>query len=93
MNDSEKQQLRRDIKGKIMERLDIAHMKPEEVPNDAQLFGKNNPLGLDSIDAIEIIMTIQEEYGVRISDQDHARVILNSIDSIAEFLEKEQVKI
>ncbi len=90
MENNGSDQLKQEIKELIIERLNISHVKPEDMPNDAPLFGKDNILGLDSIDAIEIIMAVQEKYEVRIADQNLARVILTSVDTIAEFLEKEK---
>jgi acyl carrier protein len=45
---------------------------------------------LDSIDGIELIMAIQKKYDVRIGDQNLARSVLESVNSIAEFVEKER---
>jgi acyl carrier protein len=89
MTTEEKNNLKKEIKELIIEVLKITHVTADEVPNDVPLFGQDNPLGLDSIDAIEIILALQQKYDVRISDQNLARVILESIDSIADFLEKE----
>lgn len=89
MSESEKKELREEIKKLIIEKLKITHMTADEVADDAPLFGKDNPLGLDSIDAIEIVLAIQEKYQVRIGDQNLARVILESVNSIADFVEKE----
>jgi acyl carrier protein len=89
MTTVEKNNLKKEIKELIIEVLKITHVTADEVPDDAPLFGQDNPLGLDSIDAIEIILALQQKYDVRISDQNLARVILESIDSIADFLEKE----
>jgi acyl carrier protein len=93
MNEEQRQSLRHEIKQLIIDTLKITHVKAEEVDNSAPLFGKDNPLGLDSIDAIEIILAVQQKYNVRIADQNLARVILDSTNSIAEFLEKENVKV
>lgn len=92
MTTDEKIKLKREIKDLIIEKLKITHVTADEVPDDASLFGQDNPLGLDSIDAIEIILALQQTYNVRIADQNLARVILESVDSIADFLEKEMVK-
>ena len=49
-------------------------------------------MGLDSIDGIEIIMAIQRKFNVRMDDQNVARFILESINTIADFVTKEQAK-
>lgn len=60
---------------------------PEEhigtVKSDDPLIGPDSPLGIDSIDALEIVVMLQKEYGVRIEYQDSSRVILQSIASLA----------
>ena len=92
MTEVEIADLKREIKEVILESLNITDIKPEEIDNSAPLFAKGNILGLDSIDAIELIMTIQKHFKVRIADQNLARHVLESIDTIAEFLIKEKEK-
>jgi acyl carrier protein len=89
MSEIQQDQLKHDIKQLIIDTLNIQEVKPEDVPNDAPLFGDNNPMGLDSIDGIEIIMAVQRKYKVRMDDQNVARFILESINTIAEFVTKE----
>ncbi len=91
MTVDDKKKLKNEIKELIIDKLKITHVTADEVPDDAPLFGQDNPLGLDSIDAIEIILALQQNYNVRIADQNLARVILESVNSIADFLEKEMV--
>ncbi len=85
----EKKKLTHEIKNLIIEKLKITHITAEEVDDDTPLFGKDNPLGLDSIDAIEIVLALKEKYDVRFADQNLAREILVSVNTIADFLEKE----
>lgn len=81
--------LKDEIKDLIIEALNIQHVKPEEINTSALLFARDNNLGLDSIDAIEIVMAVQRKYNIRITDQNLARTVLESIDSIADFVAKE----
>ncbi len=92
MSVTEKEQLSYEIKNLIIEKLKITHITADEVDNDAPLFDKDNPIGLDSIDAIEIVLALKEKYGVRLADQNLAREILVSVNTITEFLEKELKK-
>ena len=78
--------LKQEIKILIVEALNIDDVTPEEVGDDDSLFGEGNVLGLDSIDALEIVMALQEKYGVRIDDKNQARFILKSICTIAEYI-------
>ena len=82
--------LKTEIKELIIQTLNIHNVRPEQVPDSIPLFSKENILNLDSIDGIELVMAIQERYQVRIGDQNVARNVLESIDSIAEFVIREK---
>jgi len=86
-------EIKLEIKRLIMTTLSIQGIDPDEIDDDEPLFGGNNALTLDSVDALEIIMAIQRTYQVRIGDQNLARSIIRSINSIAEFISSEQEKI
>ena len=85
-------ELKLEIKKMIMETLNIADIDPEDVDDEKPLFGSDNALTLDSVDAIEIIMALQRNYGVRIADQSLARYVIRSVNSIAEFILTEKEK-
>jgi acyl carrier protein len=85
-------ELKSEIKILIMETLNITDVAKEDVADDAPLFGKDNALGLDSIDALEIVMALQERYGVRIDDKNQSRFILQNIVSIADFIIQNRTK-
>jgi acyl carrier protein len=80
------------IKNMILETLNITDVKVEDIDDEKPLFGSDNALTLDSVDAIEIIMALQRTYGIRIVDQTLARYVIRSISSIAEFIVTEQEK-
>ncbi|HOD15684.1 MAG TPA: phosphopantetheine-binding protein [Spirochaetota bacterium] len=82
------EELKQEIKLLIMEVLGITDVEPDEVGNDDALFAEGNVMGLDSIDALEIVMALQEKYGVRIDDKNQSRFILKSITTISEFISK-----
>jgi acyl carrier protein len=75
-----------------METLGITGIRPEDIDNEKPLFSGKNTLTLDSVDALEIIMTIQRKYNLRIADQNLSRQVIGSINSIADFLVSEQKK-
>jgi acyl carrier protein len=85
-------ELKLEIKKLIMETLNITDVDPAEVDDETPLFGSDNALTLDSVDAIEIIMALQRTYGIRIQDQSMARYVIRSVNSIAEFILTEQEK-
>ena len=86
-------ELKLEIKNMIMETLNITDIDPKDVSDEEPLFGGNNALTLDSVDGIEIIMAIQRKYKIRLNDQNLARHIIQSISSIAEFIESEKAKV
>ena len=92
MNEVDIANLKLEIKNLIIEALNIQHVKPEDIDTSAPLFARDNVLGLDSIDAIEIVMAVQRKYDVRIGDQNLARTVLESIDTIADFIKRELAK-
>ena len=84
--------LKQEIKELIIESLKIPDITPDEIQDSASLFEENNALQIDSVDALEIVMALQRKYGVHIDDQNLGRFIIKSVDTIAEFVAKEQAK-
>ena len=82
--------LKTEIKELIIQTLNIKNIEAGQVPDAVPLFSKENILNLDSIDGIELVMAIQDKYQVRIADQNVARNVLESVDSIAEFVIREK---
>ena len=83
-------ELKLEVKKLIMNTLTITDINPDDVDNEKPLFGGDNALTLDSVDAIEIIMAIQRTYGIRIADQNLARQVIGSINSIARFIAEQR---
>jgi acyl carrier protein len=59
---------------------------PDDIQDDAPLFGEG--LGLDSIDALELVLELERTFGVTISDEQTGATVLRSVGSIAEFIER-----
>lgn len=78
--------LKLQIKQLIIESLVLEDLSPEEIPDSALLFDTKEGLGIDSVDALELVMALQKKYSVRIDDQNQSRFIIQSVESIAEFL-------
>ena len=74
--------LKRALKEMIVKECD-KDIDPATITNEEQLIG-GGPLALDSLDALQICMAVQERYGVRIEDGPKARKALRNIDSLAE---------
>lgn len=63
-------------------------MKPEDIGDSMPLFGEG--LGLDSIDVLELVLEIERTFGVPIADQDTGMRVLQSVDTIAAFIEADR---
>ena len=61
-------------------------MNPKDIDNDAPLFGDG--LGLDSIDALELIVLLEKNYGIRLANPAEGKAIFKSVNTIAEYVEK-----
>lgn len=77
--------LKNDLKTQIIEQLNLENLTPNDIVNESPLFGDNG-LGLDSIDALEFIVLLDTQYGIKIQDPAAAREIFHSIDTIANFI-------
>jgi acyl carrier protein len=74
------------LKKEIIEQLNLEDLKPEDIGNDDPLFGDG--LGLDSIDALELIVLLDQNYGITISDPEKkGRAIFESVRTMATFIE------
>jgi acyl carrier protein len=74
------------LKTIIIEELNLEDISPEDIDDDAPLFG--NGLGLDSLDAVELVVQVQKYFGVEIKDMDEGRVAFESINSLCHFIEE-----
>ena len=72
------------LKGQIIEQLNLVELKPEEINPDSPLFGEG--LGLDSIDALELIVLLEKHYGIKIEDPKDGKTIFQSIRTMAEYI-------
>ena len=78
------------LKKQIVEQLNLQSVKPEEIGNDTPLFGEG--LGLDSIDALELIVLLQQKYGVKLANPNEGPQIFKSVRTIAEYIEAHKAK-
>ena len=75
------------LKGQIIESLNLDGVKPESIKSDAPLFGDQG-LGLDSIDALELIVLMEKNYGIKLKDPKMGKQIFSSVQTMAEYVEK-----
>ena len=83
--------LKRQIKELLVSELHLAGKSADAIDPEAPLFGTGG-LGLDSLDALQIAMLIEEKFGVRVPEGDEARPIFQSVSTLAAFVEREQSK-
>lgn len=84
-------ELQEELKTKILKALNLEEIKPEEVDADASLFGEDG-IGLDSIDALELIVLLEKDYGIRIKDPKDGKEIFKSIHVLADYVEANRKK-
>ena len=78
--------LRAEIKELIVESLNLEDVEPSSIQDDQPLFGAG--LELDSLDALQLAVAIEERFGVPITDEDLGREVFASVDALAAFILK-----
>ncbi|PIF44155.1 acyl carrier protein [Chryseobacterium sp. 52] len=82
--------LKTELKHKIIEVLNLEDVSVEEIKDTDPLFGGG--LGLDSIDALELIVLLDKDYGIKLADPKKGKEIFQSIDIMAQFIEENRTK-
>ena len=77
--------LKTQLKEKLIEGLNLEDVRAEDIKDDDPLFGEG--LGLDSLDAVELVVIVQKNFGVEITDMEQGRDAFASINALAEFIE------
>ena len=81
--------LKAEIKALIVKELNLQGRDPASIVDDAPLFGASaaeGGLGLDSLDALQLAMSIEEHFGVRVPENDEARAIFRSVSALADYV-------
>jgi acyl carrier protein len=73
-----------DLKRQIVDELNLKHLKPEDIGDDQPLFVEG--LGLDSIDALELIVLMQQYHGIKITNPEDGPKIFRSVKTMAEYI-------
>ena len=79
-----------ELKTKIIEVLNLEEMTPEDIDTDSPLFGAG--LGLDSIDALELIVLLEKSYGIKLANPSEGKAIFKNIRTIAEYVKEHRTK-
>lgn len=78
--------LHTELKESIIEQLNLEEMEPADISDEEPLFGDG--LGLDSIDALELIVLLEKDYGIKLTEPEQGREIFASINKMAQFIEE-----
>ena len=78
------------LKKQVIEQLNLEDINPEDIDEKDPLFGDG--LGLDSIDALELIVLLEREYGIKIEDPSEGKKIFASIETMAKYISENQTK-
>ena len=80
-----------ELKEKIIETLNLEEMSADDIDADAPLFGESG-LGLDSIDALELIVLLEKQYGIKLDDPSQGKEIFKSVSTIAQYVARHRTK-
>lgn len=79
-----------ELKDKIIEVLNLEEVRPGDIDADAPLFGDG--LGLDSIDALELIVLMEKDYGIKLANAAAGKEVFKSVKSMAEYISANRTK-
>lgn len=90
------EELIKQLKEQIIEALNLEEMTPDDIDNEAALFASpaeaEESLGLDSIDALELIVLLEKNYGIRLANPAEGKAIFKNIATIADYVSKNRKK-
>jgi acyl carrier protein len=78
------QDLLQNLKKQIVEQLNLKDIKPEDIGDDQPLFVEG--LGLDSIDALELIVLLQQHYGIKLTKADDGPQVFKTVRTMANYI-------
>ena len=73
------------LKKILVEDLNLEELSPEEIDDNAPLFGDG--LGLDSLDAVELVVLVQKHFGLEIKDMEEGRAAFQSVAALATYID------
>ena len=79
------------LKTLIVETLKLDDVRPEDIPDNEPLFGSPQ-FGLDSIDALELVLKLEKEFGVKIGSSEESRKALASVNALAAYIRTTQAE-
>ena len=81
-------EIKQNVRKLMVENL-MLQISPEEIGDDQPLFGPGS-VGLDSVDALQLVVALDKTYGLKIADPEAAKKILQNVNTIAEAVIKHQ---
>ena len=82
--------LTEELKLLIIEALNLEGMQPEDIDDAAPLFGSG--LGLDSIDALELLMILDKHFGIKFANREESKAVFASINTMVNYIESHRTK-
>lgn len=83
--------LKQELKERIIDVLNLEDITPTDIQDNDPLFGDG--LGLDSIDALELIVLLDKEYGIKLADPKQGKEIFQSIETMAQYVATNRTKL
>lgn len=84
------EELKKELKEKIIEALNLEDLSITDIKDDQMLFGEE--LGLDSIDALELIIILDRDYGIKLDDPKKGKKIFETVGTMAEYISEHRTK-
>ncbi len=84
------EKLMADLKRQIIAQLNLKDLQPEDIGDDQSLFVEG--LGLDSIDALELIVLLQQEYQIKLANAEEGQSVFRSVRTMAQYITEHQAK-
>jgi acyl carrier protein len=91
MSDLNIKEIKLEIKKLIIETLNMQNISPDDIKDDIPLLSGENTVKIDSIDVLELVIALQRKFDVRIDDQNLARHIIHTIDTMAGFIYTQKI--
>ena len=88
MTEETMEDLKKDLKEMLVRDLKLQDVDPAEIADDDPLFEEG--LGLDSLDAVELVVLINKHYGIQIQDMEEGRIAFASINALADYISKQR---
>ena len=83
-------ELKEQLKQQVIEALNLEDLTPADIDDAAPLFGEG--LGLDSIDALELLMLLDKNYGIKFSDRSQSKAVFANINTMADYIVANRTK-